>query len=261
MQDRQNEYERRATALNTWIDQQSQWLQGRDFGTSLGEAQAAQAALRDFVVAKKPAQEGEKLDLETLFAEIQTQLKVNNRKPYLPPTGLTPEDTDGHFEALHVAQKNHATAVRQNRFRFVTKVETKLSEEKLKEIEASFKHFDSNKSNTLDKTEFKAALSAMSVFFSSEGDFEKTLNLVSQGTGSVSLEAYTSFLTARYQDRDTPDQLKESFKAVAEGGSTISSQQLLTPPLSKEDAAYLESAMPRSGAGFDYAAFVDSNYE
>jgi len=197
------------------------------------------------------------LDLENLFAEIQTSLRVNNRKPYVPPEGLAPEDLEARLENLNAAQKAYAAAVRENRYKFITKAESKISEEKITEMKDAFKHFDKNKNGTLDKLEFKAALSAMSVFFNSDAEFESIFARVSEGAPNISQEQYIAYLSAKYEDKDSPDQIKDSFKAVS-GGPTISSAALRYPPLSEEDAAYLEKVMPKTEDGsYDYSSFVD----
>lgn len=192
------------------------------------------------------------------FAEIQTQLKVNGRRAYVPPEGLAPEALEAALDSLTHAQKAYAAAVRENRFKYVQRVETKISDEKIAEMKDSFKHFDKNKNGTLDKLEFKAALSAMSVFFASDAELERTFNNLSAGAGHVTLDTYISFLTTKYEDRDSPDQIKDSFRQVADGSATISRAQLLTPPLGAEDAEFLASVMPASGGGYDYGAYVDS---
>jgi len=261
MKTRQEEYERRSRALLEWIKEQERRFGDRKFGETLSEAQAAQAELRKFVVDQRPSQEGEKMDVESLLAEIQTELKVNNRATYNPPSGLTPEDIQAAFDSLTKSQNAYANAVRAHRFAFVQKAETKLDDAKVKEIDESFNHFDSNKNGSLDKLEFKAALSGMSVFFPSDSEFEAVFNRVSQGSAKVSKEQYVNYVQAKYQDKDTPDQIKESFRAVAGGGDTITPEQLNTRPLTDADVAFLQSAIPASsGGGLDYSAFVDSNF-
>jgi len=261
MQTRQQEYEHRVRKLLAWVSEQEKKFTERKFGATLGEAQAAQADLRKFVVEERPAQEGEKMDLESLLAEIQTELKVNGRTSYNPPEGLAPEDVQAALDTLTKSQNGYAQAVRDNRFKFVQKAETKLSDEKVKEIEDSFNHFDSNKNGVLDKLEFKAALSAMSVFFPSDTEFEEVLTRVSGGSSKVTKEQYLNYVQAKYQDKDTPDQIKESFKAVAGGADTITLEQLNCRPLTEEDIAWLKERMPhQSSGGLDYSAFVDSNF-
>jgi len=260
MKSREDEYERRARAVLTWVEENRKRFEDYKFGESLAEAQQYQADLRKFIVAGRPAQEGERMDLETLFAEIQTELKVNSRAAYAPPEGLTPDDIQGAFDSLGKAQKGYARAVRDNRFRFVQKSDTTLSDEKKKEIEDSFNHFDTNKSKTLDKAEFKAALSAMSVFFSSDAELDSTFGQVAQGGAAVTKEQYMGFVENKYKDIDTPEQIKESFRAVADGAAYITPDQLNVRPLTKEDVDYLRSAMPSTSQGLDYGAFVDANF-
>jgi len=247
--------------LIEWVEKEKKEFSERDFGDSLARAQEVQARLRDFVVSQKPLQEGEKMDLENLFAEIQTQLTVNNRRPYVPPEGLAPEDLEAAFDALSGVQKSYAQAVRKNRYRFIQKLETKLSDEKLAEMKASFNHFDKNKNGALEKLEFKAALSAMSIFFTSDSDFDRTYQNVTQGNPNITMEQYLAYLTSKYQDKDSPDQIKESFKAVADGGANLSEQHLAAPYFSDQDAEFLAKALRQNEDGsYDYASFVDSQF-
>jgi len=132
-----------------------------------------------------------------------------------------------------------------------------LAQEKLDEIAASFRHFDKNGNGVLDKTEFKAALSALGVPFKDDAAFQKTFNEVAEGLATVSLEQYTAFNVKLMEDRDTPDQINASFQMLADSGNTISLQQLRTPPLTDEDLAYLQAHLPDSGDGrFDYSSWV-----
>jgi len=260
MKTREDEYEKRARAVLAWVEENRKRFEDYKFGDSLAEAQQHTAGLRKFVVEDRPPQEGERMDLEMLFAEIQTDLKVNSRAAYVPPEGLEPDDIQAAFDGLGKAEKAYARAVRDNRFRFVQKVQSSLSDEKKKEIEESFTHFDSNKSQSLDKAEFKAALSAMSVFFSNDAQLDQTFAQVSGGAPSVSKEQYIAYVESKYKDIDTPEQIKESFRAVADGAAYITPQQLNVRPLTQEDVDYLQQNMPQTDQGLDYAAFVDSNF-
>jgi len=97
-------------------------------------------------------------------------------------------------------------------------------------------------------------------FFASDAEFEAVLNRVSEGSSKVSKEQYLNYVQAKYQDKDTPEQIKESFKAVAGGADTITPEQLNCRPLTEEDVEWLKKHMSSSGGGLDYNAFVDSNF-
>jgi len=88
---RQNDYERRARILLNWSKGVRAGWENYNFGSSLEEANEAFNQLRSFVTAEKPPREGEKMDLEALFAEIQTTLQVNGLSPFTPPEDVTPE--------------------------------------------------------------------------------------------------------------------------------------------------------------------------
>lgn len=264
MQERCNDYERRAKILRAFCEEQTGFFEDtKSLGETLDEAKETIAQLREFVVTTKPAQAGELMDLETLFAEIQTELTVNGRKPFVPAEGLAPEQLNTAWDTLTAQQKAYATATRDNRFKFIHKSESSIPEEKLAEIEASFRHFDSNKSNTLDINEFKAALSAMSISHKDDGELKKVFAAAhgGSGDGTITLEQYIEFLRSKYEDRDSPDQLLESFKAVADGSGTITDAQLNTRPLTDADIEFLRANLKKNEDGtYDYTEFVTRNF-
>jgi actinin alpha len=257
---RQIDYERKARDLLGWIATSIHSFSEYKFGDTLEDALNASAVLRGFAVSEKPPKAGDKIDLENLFAEINTELKVNNRAAYRPPTDVSPEAIETGFNRLWEAEKKFGVAVRENRFRFIKKEEKKISPEQIAEFEASFRHFDTNKNNQLDKTEFKAALAALSIPFKDEKAFDATFGSVTEGGTHVSLSQFVKYMSSLQQDKDTPDQVKESFRALADGGDVIAASQLNIPPLGEEDVKYLTGEMPTRGTGLDYNAFVDANF-
>jgi len=92
--------------------------------------------------------------------------------------------------------------------------------------------------------------------------FNKVFEDVSQGKGAVSSTQYIAYLTELSLDKDTPEQLKEAFRTLAEDGASISAQQLQVGDISAGDVEYLTHVMPAaaSGTGFDYNAFVDASF-
>jgi Ca2+-binding EF-hand superfamily protein len=257
---RQAEYEKRVRALLDWIAAQGTQLQEYKFGDTLDEAKAAQAHLRNLVVTEQPPQQGEKLDLETLFAEIQTELKVNDRAPYVPPEGLSPESVEDAMSKLGDNERKFGESVRNNRFKFIQKEETKLSPEKVAEFKESFEHFDANKNNQLDRIEFKAACTTMNVPFKDDKAFDAVFVKATDGGSHVSLDQFVRFMTEVQEDRDTPEQVKASFKMMADDRDFIVADQLNVPPITQEDVQFLSTAMPAKDTGLDYNAYVDANF-
>jgi len=261
VQQRKLAYESRVDALMAWIAEKETGMKDAKFGESLDEAKASQEALKTYFVTEKPPKIAEKLDIESLFAELQTFLKVNDRPPYTPDQKHAPETLDAAWDALTVTEKGHAKAIRDNRHRFIKKEEAKLSQEKIDEFKKSFEHFDQNKDDSLDRNEFKAANAAVGVPFKDPAQFEATFLAVSEGKGTVNQNQYMGYMSRLQEDRDSPEQLLEAFKSLAGDAVTITSAQLATPPMTDEDAKFLLANMADKGGGqYDYAAFVQANF-
>jgi Ca2+-binding EF-hand superfamily protein len=69
--------------------------------------------------------------------------------------------------------------------RYVQKNEVKISDEKTQEIKESFAHFDKDGDGGLDKAEFKAALSALSINFKDEAAYMKIFTERCRGGAKV----------------------------------------------------------------------------
>jgi Ca2+-binding EF-hand superfamily protein len=261
MEQLQHDYENRARSLIEWTQQQQSEFASSPLGETLEDAQAAHAGFRNYLTTVKPPKLAEKLDVETLFAELQTELLVNDRRAYNPPADLTVDALEAAFDGLAKTERDRGQAVRQNRFRFIKKEESKLPQEKIDEITASFKHFDKNSNGFLEKVEFKAALAALGVPFKTEDDFNRVFSQVSEGNAVVSLEQYIRYNTKLIEDRDSPDQVRDSFLLLSDNGTDISSQQLFCPPLSEQDVAYLTSRMPQNDQGrFDFNTYITNTF-
>ncbi len=75
----------------------------------------------------------------------------------------------------------------------------------------------------------------------------------------VTLEEYTAYNVELVSDRDTPDQVKESFRIVSDNAPLVSKEQLQSVGC---DAEYFASVMPATTEGqLDYEAFVDKTFQ
>jgi len=262
MEEREHQYEARALALIEWTKQQAATLSESKFGDTLEEASSAYSNFRDYVTTVKPAKLGEKLDVETLFAQIQTELIVNNRRPYKPADDVTPDAVEAAFDALSQVERTQGQSIRANRFRFIQKEEHKLSQEKIDEVTAAFHHFDKNGNNLLSPTEFKAALSALGVPFKDEAAFQKVFAEVAEGNANITLDQYIKYNMRLLEDKDTPDQIRDSFLLLADNNADgITAVQLNTQPLTAQDVEYLQSKIPQRDDGkYDYNSYIQTMF-
>lgn len=261
IQSKINEYESRARMLVDWANARKKLFDEAKFGETLEQAMETSKEFREFVVSLKPEKAGEKLDLEAMLAEIQTELKVNDRAPYVPPEELKPESIDLIWDHLGAAEKRHAAACRDNRFRFVKKHEAAIPQENIAEFKESFASFDKNKDDSLDRAEFKAANQVLSVPFKNDDHFNTVFTQVSEGQPGINLNQFMQYMTKLQEERDDPASIKAAFERIAEEGPFITNAHLTSPPFSDDDIKFLKSELPSAGEGkYDYKAYVDKHF-
>jgi hypothetical protein len=256
LRNRMNEYERRAKLLLAWCDETNNtWANAGQAGT-FDEATDAFTQLRDFVGIHKPKNEMEKMDLEALYAEIQTQLLVNNLAPYKPPAELEPEKLQEAFDTLSANQNAQGAKVRNDKFRFIEKKDNSTDEETLKQIKASFDHYDANKNGSLNSVEFNAACMEMGIALKSQEEKDQLFRSVGGGD-DISFDEYFKWMESRMKvTMDDPESAKAAFAAIA-GGPTITKAQLGIDPLTDDDRAFLLENMEEKDGALDYAGFID----
>jgi len=256
----QAEYERGATDLLRWIDEQIRKLSNRNFADDVADANNQFNAHKKYISAIKPEKSGQKLDLESTFVSIQTKLKVNGRHQYNVPHELSPEAIDTAWEKLADAEKEREKAVRNNMFRFITKSTTgDVTAEQLAEFEAIFDTFDKDKDTFLNQVEFKAALSAVGVGFPNEDAFLKIFRNTAGGGDKISKDQFVKYMIEISADKDTAEQIKDAFRSLADHANSIALPQLRVHPLENNDIDYLGHKMPKtSDVSYDYSAYVDS---
>jgi Ca2+-binding EF-hand superfamily protein len=258
--DLQHDYERRARELVAWTGEQKASWDGFNFGDTKAEATAAFDALRAFVTDAKPAKEAEKMDLESLFASIQTLRKVNNLKPYVPPEGLAPNDMEDDFMQMVNAQNAHGGKVRENVFRFTEKVDDSAAEHIEAEIAEAFDRYDGDKNGHLLKNEFEAACMEMGLVFKTQDDKDALFNSVAKGDDKITKDEFFEWMRGRLVVRlDDPAGIKAAFTTIADNNENgITEAQLKTKPLSPEDLAFLQEHMPKNEDGtLNFSAYVD----
>jgi len=263
LKEQQNDYERRARLLMNWSKSIRKGWDAYDFGATKEDAIGAFNNLRNFVVEDKPPQEAERLDLEALFAEIQTTLKVNGLKPYEPPADITPDAIDKAFGHLTEEQTAFGHKVRETRFKFIEKKEDKSGEEVQAQIEESFRHYDSNNSSSLNMREFNAACMEMGIALKSDEEKSALFSQLSEGAEELSFEQFKAWMIKRLVvSLDDPESIKNAFKTLADGNSALTEAQLGQQPITAEDKEFMMAEMPKNEAGlYDYNAFVSTMME
>jgi len=143
----------------------------------------------------------------------------------------------------------------------LSRKESQASLAQIDEFKEVFRHFDKNNNTTLDRIEFKAALSALGVPFKDEAAVAKVFAEVSENSDKVTLDQYIRYNIQLMEDKDSPDQLKASFVLLADNANSITAAQLNTHPLTEADVAFLQSKLPQNEQGnYDYNAYIGSSF-
>jgi len=253
---RQNDYERRARILLNWTKVARAAWDGYSFGSTLDEANEAFSQLRKFVTVDKPPREGEKMDLEALFAEIQTTLKVNGLAPFTPPEDVMPDRIQKAMDLLTEDQNIQGAKVRENRFRFIEKKQDRSGEELKRQIEASFNSFDASKNGRLSPIEFEAACMQMGVVLKDQTQKDALFSKLAGGSSEMSFDQYFGWMKSRMVlSLDDPDSVRGAFSTMADGKLGLSDADLSSLPA--DDREFVKENFKRNADGlYDYSKFV-----
>lgn len=252
----QNDYERRARLLLNWTKSTRKKWDSHAFGETIEDAIRSFNSLREFVTVDKPAQEGEKMDLESLFAEIQTLLKVNGLLPYNPPADVGPDRVEKALALLVEDQQLFGGKVRENRFRFIEKKEDQGAEELMAQIRDSFASYDQSKNDRLNRIEFLAACMEMGVALKTEEEKDNLFVKIADGKDEISFDQYFAWMKSRMvATLDDASSVKGIFSTMADGKQGLTDADLSN--LSAEDQEFIRENMPKNEDGqYDFDKFV-----
>jgi len=155
-------------------------------------------------------------------------------------------------------QSAFATKVRENRFKFISKKDDESSEEIEKKIKESFNNYDTNNSDSLNKTEFLAAAMEMGIAFKTDDEKDALFAKVGEGKEEMNFEQFKTWMTSRLViNLSDPESVKGAFKTLADDKGGITENQMTQAGLSPEDIEFVKTNMAQNEDGsYDYAGFV-----
>uniref|UniRef100_A0A8C8UJX6 Calponin-homology (CH) domain-containing protein n=1 Tax=Peromyscus maniculatus bairdii TaxID=230844 RepID=A0A8C8UJX6_PERMB len=107
----QSQYEQLAADLLYWIEEKQMQLEARDFPDSLPAMRQLLAAFASFHTQEKPPRLQQRGAIEALLLQLQTTLRAQNRRPFLPREGLGPADLARRWAELERAEASRSQAV------------------------------------------------------------------------------------------------------------------------------------------------------
>ncbi|XP_024081152.1 spectrin beta chain isoform X3 [Cimex lectularius] len=123
-----HEYERLTSDLLKWIESTIVQLGDRRFANSLTGVQQQLAQFNNYRTCEKPPKFVEKGNLEVLLFTLQSKMRANNQKPYMPKEGSMISDINKAWERLEKAEHEKELALREELIR----------QEKLEQLAARF---------------------------------------------------------------------------------------------------------------------------
>uniref|UniRef100_W5LQ08 Spectrin beta chain n=1 Tax=Astyanax mexicanus TaxID=7994 RepID=W5LQ08_ASTMX len=110
-------YDALASELLEWIEKTISIISNQKFANSLTGVQQQLQAFTTYCTIEKPIKFQEKGNLEVLLFTIQSKLRANNQKPYVPHEGKLISDINKAWERLEKAEHERGVALRKELIR------------------------------------------------------------------------------------------------------------------------------------------------
>lgn len=110
-------YEQISTDLLQWIQYKIQELNSRHFENSLTGVQRQLSEFNAYRIQEKPPKFQEKGELEILLFTLQSRMRANNQRPFLPREGKTIAEINKAWEALEKSEHERELALKQELIR------------------------------------------------------------------------------------------------------------------------------------------------
>lgn len=238
-----------AKAFNDWINEKTQQVNDvtgsdKDLEAKLADANAVNAEVQ-----------GNVAQYDQVVAANQTleDAHVTDNQH----TELTIEVLKLRWDKLNNLSKETEDLIQKQ---ILAKKNTDVSADELKEFKECFDHFDKDKNGSLERLELDACLKSLG-----EDLNEGQLNAVIAEYGREGLVLFDQFVSYMIKTRkgsDTPDNIKASFRIMAEEKEYITAAQIraVLPPARAEYLVANMPAYPGVEGAFDYVKFTQDLY-
>lgn len=199
-------------------------------------------------------------ELEKIHQEVQEQMIFENRY------------TQYTMETLRVGWEQLLTSIHRNinevENQILTRDSKGITQDQLNDFRASFNHFDKQRAGRIAPEEFRSCLVSLGYNIRNDrqgdSDFRRIMSLVDpNGTKYVTFDSFLDFMTRESTDRDTAEQILDSFRILASDRPFITVEEL-RQELPKEQAEYCINRMKPFASGIegalDYHSFTTSLY-
>eukprot|EP01094_Clydonella_sp_ATCC50884_P006559 TRINITY_DN15781_c1_g1_i1.p2 TRINITY_DN15781_c1_g1~~TRINITY_DN15781_c1_g1_i1.p2 ORF type:complete len:637 (-),score=283.53 TRINITY_DN15781_c1_g1_i1:149-2020(-) len=178
-------------------------------------------------------------------------------------TDQTAEDLSFEFEQLEKAYNKQVTFFESQIA--AANNQSGVSSAQMQEFRETYEHFDQDSDGVLSRLEFKSCLSSLGVvelsFEGSDKEFDTVFAKVSKDGNVVDFDSFAQYMVSITEDTASPEQLRESFKTLADGKEWVTANDLRRGQMSNEQVEYLVGAMPphpEVEGGLDWQKFLEN---
>jgi actinin alpha len=243
------EFAEKAKAFNEWINEQTAAVSAVTAShKELEEKHADAVALNGSIASNQPQydevhQHNQKLEDARITDNRHTELTIEVLKLRWEKLTNLAKETEDLIQKQILAKKN-----------------TDVSPDELKEFRDCFDHFDKDRNGSLERLELDACLKSLG-----EDLNEQQLTRVVEDFGQdgvVLFDRFVEYMIKTRKGSDTPDNIKSSFRIMAEEKDYITEAQIRTvlPPARADYLVANMPAYPGVEGAFDYNKFTDDLY-
>jgi len=131
-----------------------------------------------------------------------------------------------------------------------------VTEDQINEFKETFKHFDKDRSNALDKLEFRACLQTLGQAYTDDA-FNKLFSELAHGGDRIDIDTFVKYMVSLLEDTDNAEQIKQSFKILANDKPFIGTSDLRVPPIQEENVSFLTGRMKGGEGSYNYTGYTD----
>lgn len=126
----------------------------------------------------------------------------------------------------------------------VSRTKTNLTPQQLEEFDQTFRAFDKDNTNTLNKLEFRACLNSLGIE-ENDDEFEKLYSRITENQEFLTFEKFINYMVSVTEDKFSPAQLKQSFLIISNQKEFVTETDLVQSQLPPDQVHYLKSVLPK----------------
>jgi len=205
----------------------------------------------NFLKAKESELEGDgrSVDLQELHKTLE-EFGLADENPY---TDFTLEELLLLLDQVKNVVKKKKQAI-QNQL--AASGQSNVTEDQINDFTETFKHFDKDHSNSLDKLEFRACLKTLGQDYSDDA-YNQLFAELSHGGEKITLDDFIKYMISLLEDTDDAVQIKQSFKILANDKPYIAKGELNYPPIQAVDIEFLSGRMKGEESSYNYSGYAD----